>query len=90
MPKKKLINKKLAKLVARKCRLCPAKIYDLLDCHRIIPGEDGGEYTEDNVVVICSNCHRLVHDNHIIIDRWYHSTAGRLLRIIRDGKEDFV
>lgn len=31
------------------------------DLHRIIPGNKGGKYTEDNIIVLCPNCHRLVH-----------------------------
>ena len=31
------------------------------DKHRIKPGKDGGEYTIDNVVVVCPNCHRDYH-----------------------------
>lgn len=31
------------------------------DCHRVVPGKDGGLYTEDNVEVLCPNCHRVAH-----------------------------
>lgn len=31
------------------------------DLHRIIPGNEGGKYTTDNIIVLCPNCHRLVH-----------------------------
>ena len=31
------------------------------DVHRIIPAKRGGRYTEDNVKVLCPNCHRLEH-----------------------------
>jgi hypothetical protein len=78
----RLVNKALIKRIAGKCRLCPEPNYEALDVHRIIPGEMGGEYTYDNVVVLCSRCHRLVHvDKFYVIDRWYMSTAGRLLRV---------
>lgn len=90
MLKPKLINKKLHKLVAGCCKICKADIYDILDVHRIVPGEQGGKYTEFNTVVICSNCHRKVHAGTIVIDRWYSSTAGKLLRVIIDGQESFL
>ena len=31
------------------------------DTHRIVPGKDGGMYTQDNIAILCPNCHRLVH-----------------------------
>ncbi len=79
------------KRVARKCRLCPNEIYETLDCHRIMPGEDGGEYIESNVVVVCSVCHRLIHAGLIKVDRWFNTMTGkRLLRIERGGQEEFI
>lgn len=39
---------------------------------------------------ICSNCHMLVHAKKIIIDKWYHSTEGRKIRVIIDGEEKFL
>jgi 5-methylcytosine-specific restriction endonuclease McrA len=86
----KRVNKKEIKQVAQKCCICGVEGYSTLDVHRILPGEKGGKYHEDNVTVLCSNCHRRVHSGEIVIDRWYHSTAGRLLRIIINGEEKFV
>lgn len=31
------------------------------DRHRILFGMDGGRYRQGNVVILCPNCHRLVH-----------------------------
>ena len=31
------------------------------DKHRIVAGKDGGEYTEDNIIIVCPNCHRDYH-----------------------------
>lgn len=31
------------------------------DLHRIICGKDGGKYKTSNLIVLCPNCHRLVH-----------------------------
>ena len=55
-PKWKL-KKRLEKLPCQKCgwNLAPC------DIHRIIPGSQGGKYTTDNVIVLCPNCHRLIH-----------------------------
>lgn len=47
------------------CTICGWK--GPCDCHRIIPGIDGGKYENQNIVVICPNCHRLVHEGLIKI-----------------------
>ena len=75
--KAKLINKKTTKLVAKKCFFCGNDNYAVLDCHRIVPEEEGGRYVPGNVVVCCACCHRLVHDGQIRVDRWYPTTAGK-------------
>lgn len=31
------------------------------DRHRIVMGKHGGDYTQDNVMILCPNCHRLLH-----------------------------
>jgi hypothetical protein len=84
-----LIDKELFKRSAGKCRFCPVNRYELLDVHRIIPGERDGQYTPDNVVVVCANCHRAIHRGAIQIDRWYMSSAGRVLRVLVNGEERF-
>ena len=38
------------------------------DIHRIKSGSQGGQYEDKNVVVLCPNCHRLVHRNLISIE----------------------
>lgn len=87
----KIQDKKAFKKIEGKCRLCGCDIYSTLDIHRIKPGEIGGEYSTSNTVIYCSNCHRRIHDGEIIIDRYYLCSNGKkLLRIIRDGKEEFI
>ncbi len=88
----KTVDKKQYKHTAKHCRICkdPNTTYEVIDVHRLKPGSEGGKYTENNVVALCSNCHRRVHDGKIEIDRWYPSTAGYLLRITEDGVERYV
>ncbi len=69
------------------CKFCGETDYAVLDVHRIVPGEEGGTYTEFNTVVACSNCHRKVHDGQIIIDRKYFSTGGWILHYWLEGVE---
>lgn len=81
------MDKRIKKLIDKKCYICGEAEYALLDVHRIVPGENGGKYTYHNTVTICCACHRLVHANKIIIDRWHMSTKGRMLHYFVDGKE---
>ena len=90
MARKKLINKQDYKHTAGECRICKDPCYEILDVHRLKPGAEGGEYVLGNVVAICANCHRKTHEGKIVIDRWYPSTAGNLLRVIIDGEEKWL
>ena len=83
------MDKKLKKRAYKKCHFCSCDDYALLDLHRIVPGEDGGEYKEGNVVCTCSNCHRRIHDGQIVIDRWNMSTKGKVLHYFVEGEERF-
>ena len=40
-----------------------------------------------NKVLLCPNCHRKIHNNEIIIDRWYRSTEGYLLGVYFQTKD---
>lgn len=77
--KKKLINKEFKKKAAGKCHFCGEKEYCVLDVHRIVPGEQGGEYVDLNTTVACSSCHRKIHAGIIKVDRKYYSTQGWVL-----------
>ena len=41
------------------CSICLKRPYDL-DAHRIVPGREGGKYAEDNIVMVCPECHRII------------------------------
>lgn len=41
-----------------KCELCG---YHALDAHHIIPLEEGGPNTLDNLICVCRSCHRQIH-----------------------------
>ena len=86
--RRKLIDKVAKKKIEKKCYFCNEEDYAVLDCHRIVPGEEGGTYTDFNTVVACSNCHRKIHNGQIKIDRKYFSTSGRwILHYWIDGVE---
>lgn len=83
-----LIDKKVKKLQVGKCHFCEIDDYALLECHRIVPGEEGGKYYDHNVVVCCCNCHTRIHDGQMTLDRWYQSTSGRKeLRYYENNEE---
>jgi len=88
------MDKKTVKHAAQKCRFapkyCDSDDYTVLDVHRITPGAEGGKYTKENTVVVCSNCHRRIHAGEIEVDRYYQTTKGRLLYVIVNGEEDYI
>lgn len=86
--RKKLIDKFVFKKTAGKCYFCPINEYALLDVHRIVPGEQNGEYTHFNSLCVCSNCHRRIHDGQIVIDRKYQTSHGStILHYWENGEE---
>ena len=89
--RKKLINKVAKKKFEGRCCLCGIDDYAVLDCHRIVPGEDDGIYSEHNCIVTCANCHRRIHDGQIVIDRKYYSSSGKcILHLWEDGVEKWL
>lgn len=85
---KKLVNKKIKKYLAGKCKFCPCDIYEFLDVHRIVEGHQGGKYTDQNTVVVCRKCHQEIHEGKIIIEKQYPSASGKLvLHYWKDGNE---
>lgn len=85
---KKLINKINKKKFEGKCYFCDVNDYAQLNVHRIIPGEDGGKYTDHNTIVVCANHHAQIHDDQIIIDRKYNTTSAKtVLHFWENGVE---
>lgn len=86
--KRKLPRKQIKKLYDAECYFCGEEDYALLDSHRIVPGSEGGKYTEMNMVTCCSNCHRRCHSGEIVIDRKYFSSTGKwVLHYFVNGEE---
>lgn len=89
--KKVFIDKKVYKLSRGECKLCGEKDPAVLDVHRIIPGAEGGKYTQSNSVCLCCKCHRKVHDNQIQIHKYYLSSSGmHVLHITENGEDKFI
>ena len=53
--------------ITHECAICGWQ--GLCDVHRRVFGKEGGEYTKNNTISICPNCHRLLHGNELCIVR---------------------
>lgn len=74
-----------------KCALCGETDQSILDCHRIIPGSEGGKYTLRNTVTTCSNCHRKIHDGQVkILGRHPTSRGCDCIHVETQGIEDWI
>ncbi|MBA7473854.1 hypothetical protein ES707_09199 [subsurface metagenome] len=54
-----------ARFIANECVLCGWK--GPCDRHRLKLGKDGGKYIKGNIVILCPNCHRLLHRGKLTI-----------------------
>jgi len=83
------MDKKLKKKLDGECYFCGEKNYSILDCHRILPGKDGGQYNSINTITICANCHRKVHAEQIIVHgRYFCTNAKYVLHYTDENGED--
>jgi hypothetical protein len=75
-----------------KCLLCDESRYEALECHRVVPGPEGGTYQDGNVVVLCANHHSLVTAGAIRILALRPSTFAQWVAqvIDEDGTERWV
>lgn len=85
----KYSRQQIKKLHDGQCLFCKEDDYTILDAHRIVPGTEGGEYHNENILTVCANCHRLIHSGSIVIDRKYLSTNGKLIVHYWRGEEEF-
>lgn len=71
-----------------KCEICGNKDKSILHKHHIIPRIDPRSTNKnENLALICPNCHTLVHLGEIIIIGVYKSTAGVNLVWFKKGDE---
>ncbi len=62
-----------------RCYTCGDRPKNLskLQMHRVTPGKNGGMYTEDNVVLVCTKCHRgLEGESWEYIHEYHRHNAG--------------
>jgi predicted HNH restriction endonuclease len=58
-------KRELERTVGWKCELCGKKLTVKPDIHHITPKAEGGSDRNSNLLVLCPNCHRLVHTEKI-------------------------
>lgn len=81
------MDKQLKKRVKGKCCFCGNSDYGQLDVHRIEPGS---KYTDWGTLIICSNCHRAVHNGKIVILGKHPSTKGHLINYLENNEEKWA
>lgn len=83
------INKQAYKHLHKYCFFCGEDDYAALQCHRIIPGENGGTYHAQNTLTVCASCHCKIHGGRIKIDRKYTQASSSLFVVHYwfDGEE---
>jgi hypothetical protein len=78
----------LSKLEKINCEICGENNKEVLHFHHIIYRSDvNSNNRPENLAILCSNCHNLLHFNRIKIVGVWPSTKsqGRLLVYIKDG-----
>lgn len=86
---KRLSKKQLKKKYDKKCYFCDCSDYALLDVHRIVPGEEGGVYSDWNMITTCSLCHRKIHAGMIRILGKHFASSGRyVIHYINENNEE--
>jgi hypothetical protein len=90
MKRKKLKTKTIRKLYDKCCFFCGVDVYELLDAHRIYEGKDGGGYIWENILTVCSLCHRKIHAGIIqILGRHLCTNGQYVIRYLENGEEKF-
>lgn len=71
-----------------KCEICGLQKKTILHRHHIIPRIDPRSTNDNqNIAIICPNCHSLVHSGDIIIIGMYQTTDGMQLIWFRKDEE---
>jgi hypothetical protein len=69
------------------CEICGLKKRAILHRHHIIPRADPRSTNSDNnLAVLCPNCHSFVHTGELIIIGLYYTTDGLQLMWFKNGE----
>lgn len=91
MPRRPRVQECVKRLAGR-CLFCDCSDYEALQCHRIVPGKDGGEYDRDhrNLLVLCANHHAMVTAGTIEVIARRYGSGGSYIQCVLGGKEQFI
>jgi predicted restriction endonuclease len=65
------------KLIKNKCEVCGERNKSVLDAHHVIPKNDKRSTDKlDNLICVCSNCHRRIHRGEVILEGRYSTSVG--------------
>ena len=54
-------KKSILDLRMNQCELCGFDLLDLLEIHHVLPLQQGGDNSLENILCLCPTCHRIVH-----------------------------
>lgn len=61
----------------------------LVEIHHVIEKNQGGNNDPYNLIACCSTCHSRIHNNLIILDKWYNVGFAMKMKWSYKGKEYF-
>jgi len=84
--------RRLKKIRPKKCcEICSITKRSILHRHHIIPRCDSRSTNSDNnLAILCPNCHGCVHTGELIIIGVYQSTGGPQLMWFKRGEEPSI
>ena len=62
-----------------KCSLCDYSIKEILNIHHIIERKNGGSDEEENLILLCPNCHAEIHKGFKTLETYSIGKEGSLL-----------
>lgn len=87
-PNRPLIKRRIIELKSTACEVCGHQIVQTLNAHHTIPLASGGKNEISNYTILCSNCHRLVHN--CTTAKWidskifdFYGTRGTLTKLVK-------
>ena len=82
---KRTISKILIRIGANKCSICGWN-ESTCDIHHIIPKSKGGSNDDSNLIIVCPNCHRIIHSNKIYDESFLNTiNVAKLYPNWKDG-----
>lgn len=65
------------------------KFRSIIEIHHIIEQHIEKNDNPENLISVCSNCHSMIHENIIKLDKWYFSTRGWIFHFWDNKGKEF-